>query len=261
MPTNSLRLPEEPFEQEAAANALQTKSIRVERLSGHPFRSYGLTSSAGFFYILRSQPSHKVRLFRHEEGRLDGALHTPGSRPKVVSARLIECHTTIIMVGSPYLFSGLCAGSILSEVEPTLSLASLASIDRSLGQYVSRLASVEGTMFGPMQQGPSCRGSASWAKCFADLLEMTLQDGEDSLISLPYTDVRALVRRHSTSLDKVTQARLILVEIYAGRNVMVDVKQNCVTGVLDFSTAFWGDPYLSDCFRKPSLCYGCAIRL
>ena len=255
MRTNPLHSPGRSFIKEAAASALQTRSIRVDRLSGHLFRSYRLTTSAGFFYILRSRPGHHVRLLRHEEGRLDieaGALRAVGSRPDIVSVRLIDFHTNIIAIGSPYLISGPFAGSILSEVEPTLSRTSLASIDRSLGQYVCRLASIQGIAFGPLQQNSSCHGSASWAKSFVKLLEVTLQDAEDLLISLPYADVRALVRRHSTSLDMVTQPRLVLVEFYAGRNIVVDLNQNCVTGVLDFSTAFWGDPYLSDCFRKPT---------
>ena len=79
-----------------------------------------------------------------------------------------------------------------------------------------------------------------------------MRDGEDALISLPYEGMRDLVRKHRGSLDRITEPRLVLIELAADKNVVVDVKSHQVTGLLDFSTAIWGDPFMSDCFYNPT---------
>ena len=79
-----------------------------------------------------------------------------------------------------------------------------------------------------------------------------MRDGEDALISLPYEGMRDLVRKHRASLDKVTQPKLVLLELSSDENVIVDVKNHRVNGLLDYSTAIWGDPFMSDCFYKPT---------
>ncbi|KAI7154172.1 hypothetical protein KC316_g4953 [Hortaea werneckii] len=84
------------------------------------------------------------------------------------------------------------------------------------------------------------------------MFEAVLRDGEDALINLPYDGMRDLVRKHRPALDKITQPRLVILELSADENVVVDAKYHRVTGLLDFSTAFWGDPHMSDCFYKPT---------
>ncbi|KAK0342706.1 hypothetical protein LTR91_024333 [Friedmanniomyces endolithicus] len=254
MPTNPPRSPESSTLQRAAANALQSRNVRVERLDGYLFRTYRLTTSTGFFYLLRCRPSHNIRLLRHEEDRLEiegCTLRMLSSRMAGFSARLIEYHTTTIPIGSKYLISGPFEGSILADIEPSLSRQACANIDRSLGQYVRSLAAVTGASFGPIRQAPEF-GSQSWGRVFAAMLETILRDGEDALINLPYESMKDLVRRHRACLDQITQPRLVLLELSADDNVVVDTKTNRVTGLLDFSTAFWGDPYMSDCWYKPT---------
>ncbi|KXL42977.1 hypothetical protein M433DRAFT_297562 [Acidomyces richmondensis BFW] len=239
-----------------AAHALQSKSVAVEKLSAYLYRTYRLTtSSKGFFYILRSQPSHHYKLLRHEADRLETeayALQILSGRVDFITARLIEHQATRIQIGSCYLISGPFSGQILSDVEPQLSSQALASIDKSLGQYVRRLSALTGPAFGALRHSQGYSGASSWARAFASMLETVLRDGEDALINLPYEGMRELVRRHRSSLDKITQPRLVLLELCSDDNVVVDTKSYKVAGLLDFSTAFWGDPFMSDCFYKPT---------
>jgi hypothetical protein len=114
------------------------------------------------------------------------------------------------------------------------------------------MAQVTGPQFGPIRQSQGFPGFRSWAKAFAFLLEAVMRDGEDALISLPYDNIRDIVRKHRGSLDKISQAKLVILEMSSDRNIVVDVKEEKITGVLDFSTAIWGDPFLSDCFYKPT---------
>jgi hypothetical protein len=79
-----------------------------------------------------------------------------------------------------------------------------------------------------------------------------LEDGEDALVTLPSDLIRTMTQRHHASLDMITQPRLTLLELAPEDNIVVDSSKKRVTGVLDFSTAVWGDPLLSDCFIRPS---------
>lgn len=255
MPSQPPRSPDLSSVQSAANHALQSKSVSVEKLSGYLYRTYRLTTSKGFFYILRARPSQNVRLLRREEGRLEdeaGALQILSRASELVSARLIEYHASTAVLGSSYLISGPYSGSIFADVEPSMSRQALSSIDQSLGQYVRRLSAITGSGFGPIRQVQARTGSSSWAKTFTAMLETVLRDGEDALINLPYDGMRDLARKHRSSLDKITTPRLALLELAADENVVVDVKHHRVTGLLDLSTAFWGDPYMSDCFYKPT---------
>ena len=255
MSASSTRSPDPCAVQRAACSALQSRSVSVTKLEGYIFRTYRLRTSEGFFYILRTRPSINVRLLRHEEGRLEaeaGALQALGGRSDARAPRLITYHTSTHHLGSPYLISGPLSGSILSEIEPSLSRQALASIDHSLGQYVRRLSSTSGPHFGAIRPTHGFPGSQSWARAFASILESVMRDGEDALISLPYEGIRDLVRRHRGSLDRITEPKLVLLELGSDRNVVVDPKNHTVNGLLDFSTAIWGDPFMSDCFYRPT---------
>ena len=60
------------------------------------------------------------------------------------------------------------------------------------------------------------------------------------------------VRKHRRSLDGVSQPKLVILELASDKNVVVDPKTNRVNGLLDYSTALWGDPFISDCFCNPT---------
>lgn len=161
------------------------------------FRTYRLRTSQGFFYILRCRPSSNTHLLRHEDGWLEaeaGVLQSLASRSDVYQPRLIAYQNTTSTIGSAHLISGPFTGSILSDVEPSLSSRDLASIDYSLGQYVRRLASISGQAFGSVCAAQVVPRKESWAKIFAFLIENVMRDGEDAMISLPYDGIRELVR-------------------------------------------------------------------
>jgi hypothetical protein len=79
-----------------------------------------------------------------------------------------------------------------------------------------------------------------------------LEDGEDALVTLPYDLIRKLIQRHHASLDMITQPKFTLLELASDENIVVDSTHIRITALLDFSTAIWGDPLLSDCFQRPS---------
>lgn len=74
------------------------------------------------------------------------------------------------------------------------------------------------------------------------ILESLLMDGEDKLVSLPYSQIRDETLRLGNALDEVRQARLVVLGFGQPENVLVDRKTNEVTGLTDFGRAMWADP-------------------
>jgi hypothetical protein len=47
----------------------------------------------------------------------------------------------------------------------------------------------------------------------------------------------------------------MVLEMVSDHNIVIDTNTLAISGLLDFSTAIWGDPFMSDCFYKPSVSF------
>lgn len=78
-----------------------------------------------------------------------------------------------------------------------------------------------------------------------------IRDAEDGLVSLPYSEVRAQLKRHWDCLEAVSDARLTIVELPMD-GVVFDERTGEVKGLVDCGTAMWADPLFGDCFVRAS---------
>lgn len=78
-----------------------------------------------------------------------------------------------------------------------------------------------------------------------------LRDAEDGLVSLPYSEVRAQLKRHWDCLEEVSEARLTVIELPMD-GVIFDERTCEVKGLSDYGTAMWADPLFSSCFVRTS---------
>lgn len=235
----------------AASVALGTDNIEIDRLEGYLYRTYRLQARSGSFCIMRCTPLHSIRLLRFEDDRLatEAAMLALLRRCKHPSApRLLDDQPATTAVGAAYLISGPFNGSVLGHLERPLSASRRRTLDWSHGQYIRRLSSIRGQSFGKL----ASPGMPTWSICFASLLQTVLHDAEDALVSLPYSSIRDQVRRHRSSLDKIVEPRLTLIEATDEDNIVFDARADQVTALLDYGTAIWGDPFFSDCFYTPS---------
>lgn len=235
----------------AASVALGTDNIGVDRLEGYLYRTYRLQARNGSFCVMRCRPLQAVRLLHLEEDRLvkEAAMLSLLRRCKHSSAlRLLNEQPAAMTTGTAYLITGPFTGSILGRLGRPLTAIRRKVLDVSHGQYMRRLASVRGQSFGML----SSPGMPSWSVCFASLVQSLLHDAEDSLVSLPYSDIRDQVRRHRSSLDLITEPRLTLIEAADVDNIVFDPRTDQVTALLDYGSAIWGDSFFCNCFYAPS---------
>lgn len=248
MSTKPTKLPDKAAIIRTAGTVLKTSSVEIERYDGCLYRTYLLRGREDSFCVMRCPPQPTLRLLRIEEDRLAieaQALHLLSRRRAVTAPSVLDDDTAS---SNSFLISGPFTGSILGDLDRSLSVQRQEILDRSLGRYIRRVSSLTGPAFGPLDR-PCMQ---SWARCFASMLETVLRDAEDSLASLPYDSIRMQVRRHSRSLERVTEPRLVLVEAADEDNIVFDESTGQVTSLFDYGTAMWADPFFSDCFCQPS---------
>jgi hypothetical protein len=232
-----------------ASVALRSNSVEIHRLDDHLCRSYRLSdpSNPETFCVLKCPPAPNTRLLRHEHDRLSTESHAlqllsrRRTQPATQQPAILDHQATSFTLVGPF------SGIVLSDLDTPLPPSRRRILDRNLGQHIRRLNAITCPTFGPLQR-PQYQ---SWARCFAAMLLEAIRDAEDGLVSLPYSEVKAQLRRHWDCLESVSEARLTVIELPVD-GVVFDERNGEVGGLIDYGSAMWADPLLGDCFLRAS---------
>lgn len=232
-----------------ASIALRSDSVEIHRLDDHLYRSYRISdpSNDDTFCVLKCPPAPNTRLLRHEHDRLSTEAHCLQIFSRRKGLPIVQQPALLDHQTASFTLIGPQSGVILEDLETPLSPSRRRTLDRSLGQYLRRLNAITCPTFGQLQRPQH----QSWARCFASMLLEVLRDAEDGLVSLPYSEVRAQLKRHWDRLDSVSEARLTITEVPADGAVF-DERSGEVRGLIDYGSAMWADPMFSDCFVRAS---------
>ena len=252
--------------QKLVQRALPRNRLRiaqVEPISGkHLNRLFKVRLLDGSSLLLKSRPPLSIRLLRHEHNQLE------------CDARLLQVVSAITSVPVPKVLHldgeasipvlGSASGALLMSYVDGLSLAAASTslkasarscIDRIIGAHIRSLTTVRGTTFGPASavlEEAASGTFASWKAFFLSMMEAALRDAEDLLVSIPYSDIRALLRSHSWSLDETQFPHLVPIEAGLPANVLIDKRGETVVAMLGLGNAVFGDPLLASIFNNPS---------
>lgn len=202
----------------------------------------------GSSLILKCLPAASVRLLRHEKNTLETevrTLETLRNYTQLPVPWVVKFDNHGGQFGSPFLMMSHLPGRRLCELASRLTAAERGTIDRTLGSYVQSLTSLSATQFGMLHRVIDHKGCKSWREAFLALLEASLRDGEDMLVTMPYESVRYYVIKHSHFLDEVTEPRLVALDVCNPENVLIDEDTKHVTGLVGFSNVIWGDALMS----------------
>ncbi|KAF2734684.1 kinase-like protein [Polyplosphaeria fusca] len=220
---------------------------QVERLQGQLHQVYLSRLTDGSSLVLKCPPFN-TRLLRHEKHSLETerkTLETLHEFTSIPVPQLIKYDSNGGALGTAFLLMTHIPGRPLSELAPYLSMGERSAIDRALGGHVRKLTTLSATQFGATHRVFAKKGSSSWREAFLALLEASLRDSEDMLVTVPYDSVRYYIGRHSHYLDEVTEPRLVALGACDPQNVLVNEQTKEVTGLLGFSNVIWGDPLMS----------------
>lgn len=221
---------------------------QAERLRSRIHQVYLTKFADDGTIVLKCLPAGNTRLLRHERHTLNTEVKTLEMLREYTQLpvpRIIKYDEDGGLFGSPFLLMSHIPGRRLSELAPQLAATERNTIDRTLGSYVRSLSSLSATQFGMTHRVFENKGCKSWREAFLALLEGTLRDGEDMLVTVPYDSIRYYIARHAHVLEEVTEPRLVDLDVCRLDNILIDEHTKRVTGLVGFSNVIWGDPLLS----------------
>lgn len=256
--TSDVRL-NEPRRLNAVISFLFPSSIQVQRsqdLFGciHSLRL--LTLSNGVQLLLKCSPLPETPLLRRERAFLE----TEARFLVLLSRSANPCVPQIYHydprggpLGSAHLIRQYVKGKSLFELRDEITSQQQSDIDRHLGFLVSAIGQNVAPGFGSLQQVAMGAGKSSWRDAFCALFESVLRDAEDMFIHMPYAEIRHELFRLSSALDEVSLPRLVVVDFGQPCHVLINERSHQLSGVVDFTSAFWGDFLMAQIFEHPSI--------
>lgn len=244
---------------DAVLSLLFPSTVRVhqsQNITGHVHSLRRLTLSNGLCLLLKSSPFPGTPLLRQERFYLETearVLALLGQSANPCIPQLYHYDPRGSFFGSAFLLRQYVKGSSLADMESGLSVRERNDIDRHLGFLASTIGQNVAPGFGSLQQVAIGAGKRSWREAFCALFESVLRDAEDMFIHLPYAELRHALVRLASALDEVTLPRLTVVGLGRPTHVLLDEESKQLSGVVDFSNAFWGDMLMAELFESPSL--------
>lgn len=222
---------------------------------GHIHSLRALTLSNGAQLLLKGSPSSRTALLRRERSFLETEaqfLFLLGQTANPCIPQLYHYDPHGRLWGSAYLVRQYMSGKSLAEMEGELTSQQRAGIDRHLGFLVSTIGQNAAPRFGSLQQVAFGAGKTSWRETFCTLLEGTLRDAEDMFIHLPYSEIRHELTRLAPALEDVSLPRLVVVDFGRPSHILLNEEHKQLSGIVDFSSALWGDILMAEIFANPS---------
>lgn len=228
---------------------------KSQKILGHLHSLRLLTLSNGDRLLLKSPPVHGTPLLRQERYFLDSearflALLGQSANPCIPQLYHYDPRGTLL--GPAFLIRQYVKGTSLLDMKDRITTQQHNDIERHLGFLLSTINQNVAPRFGSLQQVASGIGKRYWRESFWALFEGALRDAEDMFIHLPYAEIRHEVSRLASALDEVTLPRLVVVAFGRPSHVLLDECSKQVSGIVDFSSAFWGDVLMAEIFENPS---------
>ncbi|KAJ5239731.1 Aminoglycoside phosphotransferase, partial [Penicillium chermesinum] len=248
----------DPQRLDAAISLLFPPSVRVQRsqdLFGCVHSLRLLTLSNGVRLLLKCSPLpgtpllRRERLFLETEAR---SLVLLGQSANPCVPQIYHYDPRGGALGSAHLIRQYIKGRSLFELQDEITSQQKRDLDRHLGFLASSISQNVASAFGSLQQVAMGGGKRSWRDAFSALFESVLRDAEDMLIHIPYAEVRREMSRLSRVLDEVSLPRLVVVDFGRPSHVLINERTHQLTGIIDFSSAFWGDFLMAEIFEHPS---------
>ncbi|KAJ5132850.1 Aminoglycoside phosphotransferase [Penicillium atrosanguineum] len=227
-----------------------------QNILGHVHSLRLLTLSNGVRLLLKGSPFPGTPLLRQERHLLETEarfLALLGQSANPCIPQLYHYNPQGRVLGSSYLIRHYVKGTALSEMESQVTARQRNDIDSHLGFLSSTIGQNVAPAFGTLQQVAAGAGKRSWRESFCVLFEGVLRDAEDMFIHLPYAEIRHELVRLASALDEVTLPRLVVAGFGRPSHVLLDETSKQLSGVVDFSSAFWGDTLMAELFENPSI--------
>lgn len=191
--------------------------------------------------LLRNEPclmKTEVTSMKIAEENLSGENYVPV--PKVIfhSEDREYC-------GAEFFFMEYVDGVSMGKLRRTLSDDEKKKLYTEVGRIVRKITSHKGEKFGIVGSGVEFD---SFYELFEFMFDNVLLDSEETKvdITVPYDEVRELLRKNKEIFDEVKVPSLVHFDIWENNLI---IKDGEIVGVLDWERALFGDPLMEERFR------------
>lgn len=210
---------------------------------------YNVQLSDGREVILKIAPPRDAEVLAYEQNIMVtevASMRLVRENPAIPVPEIYAFDTTQDVCDSTYFFMEKLTGDNYEQVGASFSPASQAQIDLQIGAIVREINGFTGTYFG--YAGNSDLRGATWGEAFLKIIDSVLEDGARKQADFGSTidDIRRAVLKHASSLEAITTPQLVHWDAW---NPNFFVKDDKVTGILDFERALWADPLMEAHFR------------
>ena len=199
--------------------------------------------------VLKIAPVETMAVMTHEKNIMATEVEVMGivaERTELPVAKVLYYDNSRSLCNGDYFFMEFLEGENFADKQGKMTIEEEAEIHYQIGHYTRLINQICGERFGYYGQ-PDKQGS-NWYGVFRSMLEDTYSDAKrkDILMPVPEETLLELYDRRREVFEKVTTPRLVHWDIWAGN---VFLKDNRVSGIIDFERCLWADELMEVGFR------------
>lgn len=211
--------------------------------------AYTITLQDGKEVILKIAPPVNAEIMSYEKNIMKTeveAMQMIREKTNVPVPEVYFYDDSRTLCSAEYFFMEKIQGINYQSIRDEISQERKNRIDTQIGKYNRDLNEIKGDYYGyPGQR--KLQGNC-WADIFVKLVEDVLNDGEKKNVDLgvSYGFMRNLIQSLKDVLKSVATPYFVHWDLWAG-NVLI--KDDVITGIIDFERALWGDALIENHFR------------
>lgn len=210
--------------------------------------AYRITFSDGEESILKIAPNIQSGLMTNEKNLMEAEVRAmrlmkESNVIKVADVQFYDCSKELC--DSDYFLMEVIPGENLMFAKEKLTKENVDEINREVGRLQKKMTGITGEKFGLL--GDSKRYDSLY-EFFSVLLKNILDDADAREIPVGYPRemLEQMLVRDKGAFARVQTPTLVHWDMWEGN---IFVKENHVSGVIDWERAMWGEAFMDDRFR------------
>lgn len=202
--------------------------------------------------ILKIAPPEDALVMSYEKNIMMSevlAMRTVKEQSDVPVAKVLFYDDSLSLIHAPYFFMEILEGASFNSILSTLSPDVQSAIRTEAGGLNRKINSIQGNKFGYLGQ-PSLQGN-DWYHVFSTMTELAFSDGERLSIDLKISKKQLFEDLETCKelFHEVKTPVLVHWDLWDGN---IFVKDNRITGLIDWERSLWADPLMEVGFRTYS---------
>lgn len=199
--------------------------------------------------VLKIAPAETTAIMTYEKNIMAIEVEVMGiiaEQTEIPVAKVLYYDNSHSTCDADYFFMEFLEGDNFADKQGSMTAREQAEIHYQIGHYTRLMNQICGERFGYYGQ-PEKQGS-NWYEVFRSMLEDIFSDANRKDIILPVSEetLLNLYDNRRAVFEKVTTPRLVHWDIWAGN---VFIKNNKVSGIIDFERCLWADELMEVGFR------------